>query len=274
MTTKKQTTNTEVATAESSHALAVNIDVDELVRLANDDAQRTDVRQDDLNMPWLKLIQAMSTVIKADNPGAEDGMLYNSGTGKLYDIRTEPLAFIPVHYKVEYVEWLPKRGKCALLGKYHRDDPKVVAAEKANVRNGHGQLCADPSNPAGNTLVKTAYWSVIIEGKPGVLALKSTSLKASSDLLSLINAKTFKSGDLEMVYPKYFFEYKLRSVPDKNDKGDFFNFKIEDGEAITDLSLIKKCKAFAEIADQFTINEEEESKGDTQIVDTTEGAVI
>ena len=66
--------------------------------------------QDDLALPFLKLLQNSSDETKKKHSayvdGAEPGMFYNTVTKKLYD-GAKGIEVIPCYYKLTFPEWAP-----------------------------------------------------------------------------------------------------------------------------------------------------------------------
>jgi hypothetical protein len=70
--------------------------------------------QDDLALPFLKLLQNSSDETKKKHAsyvdGAEPGMFYNTVTKKLYD-GAKGIEVIPCYYKLTFPEWAPFERK-------------------------------------------------------------------------------------------------------------------------------------------------------------------
>jgi hypothetical protein len=68
------------------------------------------VSVEDLTIPRIGIVQDLSPERKKSEPnyipGAEEGMLFNSVTRKLY---TDPLVVIPVYYRREFFLWRPRK---------------------------------------------------------------------------------------------------------------------------------------------------------------------
>ena len=95
-------------TIKKNGALSTNV-----VFEADANVQTGTVTQDDLALPFLKILGQLSPEVnKRDGKyveGAEPGMIYNSVTGELFS-GENGVQVIPCYYKLEYVEW-KDRGK-------------------------------------------------------------------------------------------------------------------------------------------------------------------
>jgi len=147
--------------------------------------------QDDLALPFLKLLQNSSDETKKKHSayvdGAEPGMFYNTVTKKLYD-GAKGIEVIPCYYKLTFPEWAPferKEGRPASPDR----GPEILSQTKKDA-SGKDVL------QNGNIIIKTANHFVIIQTDGGsdkaLIAMKSTQLKVSRGWNSMMKSITEK----------------------------------------------------------------------------------
>jgi len=134
--------------------------------------------QDDLALPFLKLLQNSSDETKKKHSayvdGAEPGMFYNTVTKKLYD-GAKGIEVIPCYYKLTFPEWAPFERKEGRPVSPDRG-PEVLSQTKKDA-SGKDVL------QNGNIIITTANHYVIILTENGsdtaLIAMKSTQRKVS-----------------------------------------------------------------------------------------------
>ena len=171
---------------------------------------------EDLTIPRLDLIQDLSPQRKKTEPeyieGAEEGMMFNSVSKKLYG---DNVTFIPVYFRKEYVIWKDRKKGGGFKGAY----PTPEAAEAGM----HDQ----DLNPEDHDIIDTAqHFGLLVDDhtsdKPVieeiVLSLSKSKMKANRQINTLAR---MAGGD------RFERGYRLSSFTDENSNGDkFFNFKV------------------------------------------------
>ena len=204
--------------------LPANINLEEL---AGGGMENVSVK--DMSIPFLKILQSLSPEIKKAKAeyieGAEEGKICNSVTSELFDT----LKIVPCFYQFVVNEWKPNRG--GYVGTHLDGSPVVAAATRVTTPDGKSVL----RSAAGNDLVDTAQWYVLIQNKSGqwswgVLAFTSTQLKFSRRLLSQLQSLKLEGKNGPFTPPMYAHVLNVSTVPDSNNLGDFFSWKIEMAE--------------------------------------------
>ena len=96
-----------MANAEKTEiAKKANTAVSLAVDFEGDASGFEDMGQDDLALPFLRILTNMSPEISSVD-GAKPGMIYNSVTGELFD-GTKGIQVIPCAYVRQYIEWAPR----------------------------------------------------------------------------------------------------------------------------------------------------------------------
>lgn len=180
----------------------------------------------DNTLPFLAILQKGSPQVNKQDPayikGAEAGMLFNTATGQLWS-QEDGVQFIPCGIQKNLVEWVPRTSGGGYVNTHPFDFD--LAKRMGGVRNEKGVIVL----PNGNHLVETLYtFGLLPDGSPAVIGASSTALKPMRDWMSQRNAQRLPSG---AVAPAFAKTYRLRTVWQKNDSGDWFNWKvfIEDG---------------------------------------------
>jgi hypothetical protein len=193
---------------------------------------------EDYQIPYLKVIVSASPQRKKDNnnyiQGAEEGMIFNSVTSKLYD----NLTVLPVYYRRRYTEWHTDRDKATSpLNIYTIEEYEKMKRDGRVFRNENNIEILD----GGETYVQnTAEHYVIVIEEDGswnqaIIKMKSTQLKKSRTWNSIMANQRRIDGD-EIYQPKDFARsYKLstKSVPGK--KGDYYDWVINQGDWIDEM---------------------------------------
>lgn len=179
----------------------------------------------DFAIPFLAILQSQSPQVTKGKPSfredARSGQLLNTVTGELFD-GEQGLVLVPCCREYKTVEWLPREKGGGLVAMHEPNSDMVLKARGAAKEFGEWKT------PNGNDLVDTFYLYCLVlsdvnaeepEGLPVVVAFNSTKIKKYKQMMSKLRA--IKGGP-----PLYAFRIRLRSVPDSNSKGSFFNFDI------------------------------------------------
>ena len=253
-----------VLQTQSTDLAAMGVDIFEDANLGNEN-----VGQEDITIPRLKVAQALSPEIKKTKgeyiEGAEEGSVFNSATRELYEL---PLIVVPVSYVRRYIEWVPREKGGGLIDPNHTED----ILEKCT-RNDDGDYVL----PNGNEIVVTPEHFIIIVRADGsyeqaVLSMSGSKAKISRSWNTAIrNVKVRNPATGKMVAPARFYQsYKLETVPETNDRGDFFNWKISPHVptvAIPDVGpeIYMAARAFHELIQSGAVKAEvEEPAGKTE----------
>jgi hypothetical protein len=166
------------------------------------------VSMDDLVIPRLELVQALSPCLKEKDPGyidgAKPGMLFNNVTRELYG---NSVIVIPVYFKKEYIVWKDRKKGGGFVGAFSSPDEaeQVLAAQEVpddhRVNDTANHFCL-LRNPATGKLEEI------------VVSMAVTKLKVSRQWNSLIR---INGGD------SFTRAYMLSGVEDKNKAGEEYN---------------------------------------------------
>ncbi len=213
--------------------------------------------------PFVALLQALSPQCIRGKPeynaDARPGMMLNTATQALYD-GDEGVEIIPVYREALYSIWLPRDDGGGFRGTLPADDPLI-----ARLRAEQGQF-----KPLEWRNAEDENVHLIQQFNLGVL-YGAPSLSQSEMHRALIAFTSTKIGIyrmwisrvLEIRYadaagnprqpPLFAHRWRLRTVPQSNKKGDFFNFElrlaVENEPAIA--SLVRRSDPMYAAAKEF-----------------------
>ena len=170
-----------------------------------------EVTADDIQIPRVEIIQSLSPQKVKGDPkyieGAVEGILFNTITNKLYG---ESIQFCPSKFVKEYLIYRDRKMGGGFRGSYK----SLPEAREAIQTLEDGQQCE---------IKEVAQHYGVIVGDDGsmeevCISMASTKLKVSRKFNSLAK---IAGGD------RFSRVYKFEVVSDKNDKGMFYNYRVE-----------------------------------------------
>lgn len=232
---------------------------------------------DDYSIPFLQILQALSPQLQ-ENDSLRQGMILNTVTGEVWDGK-KGIAFVPATTQHVYVEWKPRDAGGGFVGIHEVNSDLVNHAKAASAEYGKY------STPDGNELIETFYvYGIALDddgnASEAVLAFSSTKIKKYKGWMT--KAKTIQiplPDGRRIPAPLFAHRYRLKTVSDKNNKGQFFNWDAIafDGEnaqqarllpddplfqsAVNIKSMIEQGKARAAYESQAPGSADEEAQG-------------
>ena len=198
---------------------------------------------DDYAIPFIQILQALSPQLQ-DNDSLRQGMIINTVTGEVFDGKTG-VAFVPATTQHVYVEWRPRDAGGGFVG-VHQPNSDLVRDCVANQE--FGQF----STPDGNELVETFYvYGVVIDAdgsaSEAVLSFWSSKIKRYKGWMT--KAKTIQIAlpdGRRIPAPLFAHRYRLRTVSEKNNNGQFFNWDViqYDGDNAVEARLLPSDPIF------------------------------
>jgi len=211
--------NKEVAKKASTE---MSLGIDDMLKDANSGLEN--VTSEDLAIPFLRIIQAMSPQVNARDgkhiKGCEQGDIFNTVDNTLYK-GADGVVVVPVAYKRTYLEWMPERKGLAGV----HDSSEIL---KSVVKSDKGQDFLEN----GNVLSTTAnHYVLIVDGKggfsQGIIALSGSQLKKSKKWNSIMAGLKIKTKDGNVFTPPTFsHKYTLTSVVEQNDQGSWYGWDV------------------------------------------------
>jgi len=241
-----------------------------------------DIDNEDVTIPRVKLAQGLTPEVKAGT--VLDGALFLNIDGTVLADPEKPLRFIPVAKSKEFILWNPQRGEGILARarpvqhggrtRYEwdkkdsafevkfKDGPKVTWNTKTYVdENGMDKWGSripgdDDSGPAA-----TAHFNYVVVlpdhgNMVAALSLSRSQVKRAKDLNAL-----FKMGDL----PFFARFFEVQTTPEKNDDGDYFNYKFVPAGTLEDANTFTHAKALHDgfVETGYTVDQSDEDNSET-----------
>lgn len=207
MATKKN----EIAKNEKTGAMAMVTDERPSWMTAESTRGSEDVGIDDIILPRIDVLQAISPQVSRRDPkyieGAEQGMLFNTVSGELYG---ENLMFVPVKFQREFIVWQDRDAGGGFRGAY----PTEGEAERERLAL---------ENPDLHEVVETHVHFVLLVHEDGsteeaVLSLAKSKRKVSRKLNTLVQ---MVGGD------RFSKMYNLTATEANGPKGDYWTMDIK-----------------------------------------------
>lgn len=190
-------------------------------------AGQENMKAQDLAIPQLILLQSGSPQVKKSDPahikGAEEGQICDPLSENLFD-GEEGIAVVPVSYRRSHVEWKDREGGGGFV-KDHGSDGRILDQCKPGKKD-------RPTLPNGNTISVVAEYFVFLLGdrgvfQPYVLRMASTQLTKARRWNTMINQLRVPGASGGTFNPAMFYSvFRLTTVPEQNDQGSWFGWKI------------------------------------------------
>lgn len=211
---------------------------------AGHEGEGLDYDSSELQIPFVRLIQALSPQVKKSDPafilGAAQGDIFNTVTGQSWS-GEEGIIVIPCYQETKYLKFKPRTQGGGFLGEMSKSDPDV----NRTTRNGATEVLPD-----GNELVKSdQHYCIIVEdGIPsfGIIDMKSSALKVSrrwKTQIKMLTVKHPKTGAL-VSPPLFGTMWHLKSVEESNDMGTWYNWTVTNSGFVQDRELLDAAMNF------------------------------
>lgn len=201
-----------------------------------------DMGQDDLALPFLKILGGMSKELD-DLEDARKGDILNSVSGMVYKGK-DGINVIPVSYQRRFIQWAPRgEGTGAPVAIYSPGEkmPKTersVEDNKEYVNDGSGQY-----------IEETHQHFVIVLNDDGsaetaLIAMKSTQLKKSRKWNSMVSSVTMQGKNGPFTPPRFSHVYHLKTQLEENSKGSWHGWEMSRVGPVEDMNLYNRAKEF------------------------------
>lgn len=220
-------TKTKEIAIKKENELMFGVDETALNKMSEDSKTYVDDSSpDDIAMPRLRILQSASDQVQKASPeyikGAEQGDLFNTLSKSVYKAE-DGILFVPAKRRVVYLEWKDQSTGGGLVKNYGENaEPFLNATEGENGKR---------LSKAGNEIVKTYdFFGYVIDMKEKtaqevVISMSKTQAKKAKHWYALIRNLSDKKTGKQL--PEYAGVYKLNTVAESNDKGNWFNYNIE-----------------------------------------------
>lgn len=209
------------------------------------------VKADDLSIPFLTIVQAACKYVKKSSPDlvpeAKIGQVINSATKALYDTEKEPITVIPVGFNQAWVEYIPKTGdnKGGFVASYPDNSPELAQVLASSTPHPTRKMMK--RLPNGHDLVETNYHSVILladdSAMKAVISMSSSSMRVSKEWLTFMTTqKGVRKDKTKFNLPMFAYTYKLSTFLETKNDNEYFNWKWEKGDMVSELELFNECR--------------------------------
>lgn len=201
----------------------------------------------EMQIPFVRVAQSLSPQLNKKKPEFIDGLTVGDAFNTLTAERWEGekgLIVIPCFQTTKYLEFVPRESGGGFRGEIAADDPVLLRTN----RNGGKETL-----PNGNELVKSdQHFCLIVDEdgmtQPVVVDMKSTQLKVSRRWKTQIAMQKIKHpGTGQIITPPVFATlWRLTTVEETNEKGDFYNWSVEKVGLVESRDLLLEAKTFRE----------------------------
>ena len=203
-----------------------------------------EVTSEDVQIPFLRVLQALSPQIKKSDPayikGSEQGGIFNTVTKKFWS-GDDGVLVIPTYFQKKLLEFVPRSEGGGFVGEINpKNLPKIVK------ENGMEML------ENGNELVRTAQHYVKIVHDDGTLEnaivdMKKTQLKKSREWVSIMGMFKYpKEAGQNLVgktMDSWYNMFRLTTVEESNDKGSWYTWKIVHEKQVDKIEYVNESKS-------------------------------
>jgi hypothetical protein len=249
----RKKTSTAVAKAKANEVaqLPAGIDFSDDLGGGMEGADR-----DSFAIPFLRVLHKQSPQCDEADPnyieGAKQGKLFNSVTLQLFD-GEEGVLFVPCAFQRRFLRWGPRSGDGAgYKGEYLPEDVARMRDE-GEVKELDGRLFfpldnGEVSEKKCDRLADTrSHFGLILDGDEVhqvVLALSSTQIKKSKQLMSMLSAVRVQGPNGLVSPPTWANKVRITTVPESNDQGSWHGVKFAPEGFVDSADLYNAGKAF------------------------------
>jgi len=200
-------------------------------------------------IPFMTILQSGSPQVKKSDgayiAGAEEGNIFNTVSEETMD-GAEGVMVVPVHYRRVFLEWTPRDSGGGLVAEHSAAEGIELLQQCTKDEKKHDIL------PNGNQLADTRMHYVLVGHDDGtiegtVLSMGSSQIKRSRKWMTMMQKIKMTRADGTLYTPPMYSQmYRMTTVPDSNDQGSWFSWKITH-EGINDQqALYSQAKMFRE----------------------------
>ncbi len=202
------------------------------------------IGQEDLALPFLKVLSGNDPVLDDRNFKGRKGDIYNTVTGQCFDGETG-VKVIPCAYQRRFIQWSPRgQGSGAPIAMYAPDEarPETERSPDDNkdyVKGGEGDY-----------IEETHQHFVLLVNDDGaaetaLIAMKSTQLKKSRKWNSMMMSRQIQGKNGPFTPPRFGFVYNLKTTFEENSKGSWHGWEMSVEGPTPNLDLYNRSKEFA-----------------------------
>ena len=212
--------------------------------ILNSAGEGIDYDTNELQIPFVRAIQALSPQIKKSDPlfinGASQGDLFNTVTGEFWD-GEEGIEVIPCYQETKYLEFVPREQGGGFVGEIEVDSPVLSQTKRDR---------SVETLPNGNQLVKSdQHYRLILNkdgsAQPAIIDMKSSALKVSRRWKTQIAMFKIKDAKGEFKQPALIAtRWRIKTMEESNELGTWFNLNGEKVALVDTKALFNEAKNF------------------------------
>lgn len=188
---------------------------------------------EDMSIPFLRILAQLSPQVnKRDGAyvqGAEAGDIYHTVENRIFK-GDEGITVVPCYVSHRYIEWKPREKGGGYVASYHAEDN----IKKTTRRDDRGNEVL----PNGNILVNTYQFFVLLLTESGpqrcMIAMSGSQVTRAKKWVTTLNSQVTRGSKGLFIIPCYTFKFKLKTVPQQNDKGSWYGWEITKEEDVVD----------------------------------------
>lgn len=170
-----------------------------------------DVGIDDITLPRIEVLQALSPQIKKSDPkyieGAEQGIIFNTVSGELYG---DAIVFIPIVFRKEWIVWQTRDAGGGFVSSHSSEEEAMAAYDSLDKPEDH-----EVNLHAVNFVYILRDNGALEEA---VFSWSRSKLKVSRKLNALVQ---MNPGD------RFSKAYRLKAIEEKGKKGEYYSYDIK-----------------------------------------------
>ncbi len=242
--------------------------------------------QDTYALPMMSILQKGSPQVDEalgnPVPGAKAGMFWDNIQEECFP--GDPgLTVIPVHFRRSVIEWIPRTDGGGFVGEMTPEQAEQILGKAITARDIRDDKNRIVVPETGHELVDTRSHYLLVERDgeflPVLVSMTSTQLKKSRRWMTAMGQITRQRKNKTRYRPPMFSNvYQLTTVPEKNDQGSWFGFKITRKGFVDELytpevalEALEAAKAFREMLKSGQIEERREQTTDEVEIDDEVG---
>ena len=249
----------EVAVKDQDENLPAEL-LEEMSEDSGDGLQN--VTSADMAIPFLRILQQMSPQLsKRDGAyieGAEEGQIFNTVTGELWNA-DEGLVFIPCAFNFRHIEWKDRADGGGIVNTYPRGSelPSFETDKKNKMRTAENHILAPTAEHYGLIFDPVSGFA-----EQAVISMSSTQLKCSRKWNSMMSQQVLKTKQGNKPAPSYSRMYRLKTVGESNDDGNWSNWSISLEGPVADVDAYRMARAFSRSVNEGKVEAKHTSPDD------------
>jgi hypothetical protein len=221
-----------------------------------------DTTSQDYAIPFLQILQAGSPQLNKNEGKYVEGANQSDILNTVDNTVSEEIIVVPCYYQKKYIEWAPRETKGGLVNTHLERD--ILAECTRNEKNQYVLK-------NGNYIAETAHFYVLVtdsseqEWSQAVIAMSSTQLSKARKWLSQMRQRKIKTTKGAMVNaPTFLFKYKLKTVAERNDLGNWYGWVIGLEGQVTNTALANEGASFLKAIKAGEVQAKEPTEEDSQ----------